>query len=52
MPGASVPVRLKLVTGGQGGYWGGQYAPNNTAAVKLAPCGAGCLFNLDLWTHK
>ena len=48
LPGTAVPTRMKLVVGGQGGYWGGVYAPNTTAAVKLAPCGAGCLFNLDL----
>ena len=48
LPGTAVPTRMKLVVGSQGGYWGGVYAPNTTAAVKLAPCGAGCLFNLDL----
>ena len=48
LPGTAVPTRMKLVVGSQGGYWGGVYAPNTTAAVKLAPCGAGCLFNLAL----
>jgi hypothetical protein len=48
LPRAATPSRMKLVTGAQGGYWGGQYAPNSTAAHKLPPCGAGCLFNLDL----
>ena len=48
LPGAASPSRMKLVTGDQGGYWGGQYAPNNTAAVKLKDCADGCLFNLNL----
>jgi len=56
LPGGS--HRMKLVLGSQGGYYGGQFAPNETAAVQLAHCtvaGAGssggksgCLFNLDL----
>ena len=42
LPGGSdVPVRVKLVAGGQGGYYGGQYAPNNTKAVSLPVCAAG-----------
>eukprot|EP01051_Picozoa_sp_SAG22_P020571 SAG22_NODE_4210_length_1344_cov_1.318876_1_plen_250_part_10 len=48
LPGAQVSSRMKLVTGTQGGYWGGQYAPNTTKAVTLPSCGAGCLFNLDV----
>jgi hypothetical protein len=48
LPGAAAPSRMKLVTGDQGGYWGGQYAPNSTKAVDLPACAAGCLFNLDL----
>lgn len=48
LPGAAISSRMKLITGPQGGYYGGQYAPNRTAAVKLPQCGPGCLFNLDL----
>jgi hypothetical protein len=48
LPHSGSRARMKLVTGMQGGYWGGQYAPNNTATQKLPPCGAGCVFNLDL----
>jgi hypothetical protein len=52
LPHSTSHARMKLVTGSQGGYWGGQYAPNKTAAQKLPPCGAGCLFNLDLGACK
>lgn len=48
LPHSGSRARMKLVTGMQGGYWGGQYAPNSTATQKLPPCGAGCVFNLDL----
>ena len=48
LPGSAVSARFKLVTGAQGGYFGGQYAPNNTKAVNLPACVSGCLFNLDL----
>ena len=46
LPGSTAMARMKLVTGPQGGYWGGQYAPNNTQAATLPGCGAGCLFNI------
>merc|ERR1712086_227843 len=48
VPHAAVKARMKLVTGPQGGSYGGQYAPNHTKADKLPDCGAvGCLFNID-----
>jgi len=48
VPNSAVKARMKLVTGPQGGSYGGQYAPNHTKADKLPDCGAvGCLFNID-----